>query len=96
MKLRFGCTCFGNSAYPIHPYLLKNYKAIVTNPKFNEKKIFNESINLKRFIIKYALRTLKNQWTILKNFNMDMSKVAAVTLACYILHNFCKIHSEQV
>ena len=47
-------------------------------------------------MIEHAFGALKNQWRILKNFNMEVNKVAIVTLAYCILHNFCETYSEQV
>ena len=33
---------------------------------------------------------------ILDNFNNDINRVATITIACCVLHNFCEIYSEQV
>ena len=86
----------GDSAYPSRPYLLKIFKANVTDPRFNDKKRFDESVNSGRVVIEHAFGALKNRWRILKHFNMNMDKAATVTLACCVLHNFCEIHAERV
>lgn len=86
----------GDSAYPSRPYLLKNFKASVTDPRFTDKKMFDESVNSGRVVIEHAFGALKNRWRILKNFNMNMDRAATVTLACCVLHNFCEIYGERV
>ena len=86
----------GDSAYLSRPYLLKNFRANVTDPRFNDKKIFDESVNSGKVVIEHAFATLMNRWRILKHFNMNMDRVATVTLACCVLHNFCEIYAERV
>ena len=60
------------------------------------KKKFGESVNSGRVVIEHAFRALKSRWRILKHFNMSMDKVATVTLAYCVLHNFCEIYGERV
>ena len=86
----------GYSAYPSRSYLLKFFKASVTNPRFNDKKIFDESVNSGRVVIEHAFGALKSRWRILKHFNISMDKAATVTLTYCVLHNFCKIYGERV
>jgi hypothetical protein len=45
----------GDLAYPSHPYLLNFFKASVTDPRFNDKKTFDESANSSRVIIEHAI-----------------------------------------
>jgi hypothetical protein len=84
----------GDSAYPSRFYLLKNFKVSITDPRFNEK--IDESVNSGRIIIEYAFGALKNKWRILKNFNTNMDRVATVTIAYCVLHNFCESYGERV
>jgi hypothetical protein len=86
----------GDSAYPSRPYLLKFFKASTTDLRFNDKIIFDESVNSGRVIIEHVFGALKNRWRILKNFNMSMDRAATVTFACCVLHNFCEIYGERV
>ena len=81
-------------SYPSGPYLLKNFKTSVTNPRFHDNKIFDKSVDSGRVVIEHAFWTLKNQWRILKNFNMNMDRTATVTLECCVFHNFCEIASK--
>ena len=86
----------GDFAYPNCPYLLKNFKPSITDSNFGNKRRFDECVNAGRVVIENAFRALKNQWRILKNFNMEVNKATTVTLACCVLHNFCEIYSERV
>ena len=86
----------GDSAYPSHPYLLKNFKPSVTDPNFGDKRKFDEFVNIGRVVIEHAFGALKNQWRILKNFNMEVNKATTVTLVCRILHNFCEIYFKRI
>ena len=76
--------------------MLKNFKARVTDPRFTNKKRFNESVNSGRVVIEHVFGALKNRWHILKNFNMNMDRATTVTLACCVPPNFCEIYGEHV
>ena len=68
--------------------MLKNYKP--ANPAMVDKIRFDSAVNGGRVVIEEAFRSLKNRWRILKAFNMSVEKVAVMTLACYVLHNYYK------
>lgn len=57
---------------------------------------FDESVKSGSVVIEHAFGPLKNRWTILKNFNMNMDEAATLTLACCILHNFYEIYFKRV
>ena len=86
----------GDAAYPSRPYLLKSFKPNVNDPKFQYKRRFDESLNSGRVVIEKAFGALKNRWRILKNLNMGVDKVATITLACCVMHNYCEIFLERV
>ena len=86
----------GDAAYPSRPYLLKNFKPSVNDPRFKDKKKFDESLNSGRVVIEQDFGALKNRWRILKNLNMDVDRTATITLACCVLHNYYEIFSERV
>ena len=86
----------GDAAYPSRPYLLKSFKPNVNDHRFQDKRRFDESLNSGRVVIEKAFGALKNRWGILKNFNMEIDRTATITLACCVLHNYCKIFSERV
>ena len=86
----------GDSDYPSRPYLLKNFKTNISDPRFNDKKRFDEPLNSTKIINEHAFGAFKIRWRILKNFNMNMDMATTVTFACCILHNFCEIYSKRV
>ena len=57
---------------------------------------FDSSVNSGRVVIEQAFGALKNRWRILKGFNMSVDKAAVVTLACYVLHNYCEITKQRI
>ncbi len=54
----------GDAAYPSRPYLLKNFKPSVNDPRFLDKRRFDESLNSGRVVIEKAFGALKNRWRI--------------------------------
>ena len=79
-----------DSAYPIRPYLMKNWKAL----NDVQKKRFDSAMNSSRVTIENAFGALKNRWRILGRFNSRVDKAVRVTVACCWLHNYCKIRNE--
>jgi hypothetical protein len=80
------------SAYLIHTYLMKNYRSRnVANVNHEDKKQFDKSMNRGQVVIEHAFAALKDRWKILKKFLDEENKSAGETLACCILHNFCKM-----
>ena len=86
----------GDTAYLSRPYLLKSFKPNVNDPRFQNKRRFDESLNSGRVVIEKAFGALKNRWRILKNLNMELDGGATIALACCVLHNYCEIFSERV
>lgn len=83
-----------DSTYSIRSNLLKNFKP--DNLIFRYKIWFDSTMNPDRVVIEIAFAALKNRWRILKAFNMAVDKCAMGTLACCVLHNFCKFHKERI
>ncbi len=84
------CTPYiiGDVAYPIRPYLQKNWKT--HNAVDVDKHIYYDSnMNLERIFIKNAFGSLKNKWCLLKHYNSRVDRVVIVVVACYVRHNSC-------
>ena len=64
-------------AYPIRPYLMKNWKA----PNNIKKKRFDSAMNSTKVTIENAFGTLKNRWRILRHFNSKVDKATRVIVA---------------
>jgi hypothetical protein len=63
---------------------------------FQNKIRFDESLNYGRVVIEQVFGALKNRWRILKILNMGVDRVATITLACCVLHNYYEIFSERI
>ena len=74
--------------------MLKKFKINASNYKFSNKRRFDELINFKRVVIEHVFGAIKNQWRILKNFNMKINRATTTTLAYCIVCNFCEIYSK--
>jgi hypothetical protein len=56
----------GDSAYPIHKYLMKNFRSKnVDDVRYDDKKCFDISMNRGRVVIEHAFAALKGRWKIL-------------------------------
>ena len=78
-----------DTTYPNRSYMLKNYKP--ANPVMVDKMRVDFVVNDRRVVIEHTFGSLKNRWHILKDFNISVEKLAAVTLACCVLHNCYEI-----
>ena len=83
-----------DSAYPLLPWLLKQfaYHASLTQ----DQKHFNYRLSRARIVSENAFGRLKARWRrLLKQNDMEVTRVANVVVACCILHNLCEIHGEE-
>ena len=81
----------GDTTYPLCPYLMTVYHSgRLTPPRFN--KVLTKL----RVVMERAYGKLKMRWRcILKELEDDTQRVADITLACCILHNFCIIMGDD-
>lgn len=56
---------------------------------------FDECIQCGRLKIKNTFEILKKRWTILKAVNCVVEHAGTITVACCVLHNFCKLHNDR-
>lgn len=82
----------GDPAYPLLPWLLKNYPGTVTT----EQESFNVHLNSARVVVEMAFGRLKARWRIFQK-RIDINYVFAphITSACCILQNFLESKKEQ-
>jgi hypothetical protein len=84
----------GDTTYPSHPYLLKNFKP--QNPTLVDQRIFDSSVNSGKVAIEHAFGDLKNRWRILRSFGGNVDQCPTITIACCVLHNYCILQSERL
>ena len=83
----------GDTAYPLSPYLMTAYHSGRLTPA---QERFNKILTKLRVVVERAYGKLKIRWRcILKELEDDTQRVADITLACCILHNFCIIMGDE-
>ncbi|XP_068742016.1 uncharacterized protein [Montipora capricornis] len=83
----------GDTAYPLRPYLMTAYHSGRLTPP---QQRFNKVLTKLRVVVERAYGKLKMRWRcILKELEDDTQRVADITLACCILHNFCIIMGDD-
>lgn len=84
----------GDSAYPINTWLMKPFP--YNSTMSSEKKKFNYIVSQARIVTENAFGRLKARWRrLMKQNDMDVSRVPLVVLACCILHNICEVHGDS-
>ena len=84
----------GDTAYPLRPYLMTAYHGGRLTPP---QQRFNKVLTKLRVVVERAYGKLKMRWRcILKELEDDTQRVADITLACCILHNFCIIIGDDL
>ena len=80
-------------AYPLLPYLMKEYVTCRTN----EEVIFNQMLRSARNQIECAFGRLKARWRILqKPLDVKLDDVPNLVYSCFVLHNFCERKTSDV
>jgi len=86
-----GIHLLGDSAYPLHSYLITSSRGHLTRRQTN----YNTKLSSKRIVIEQAFELLKERFHRLRFLHMFfMNEMQTVVIACCILHNICIIHND--
>ena len=84
----------GDPAYPLLPYIIKEFS---NGGKNYEEQFFGYRLSSARMVIEWAFSCLKARFGCLnRNMDFNLKDLPNVIYACFVLHNFCKIHKELI
>ena len=84
----------GDPAYPLMPYLMKEYAGCGTNI---QEQYFGYRLCSARNVIKCAFGRLKTRFGSLKRaMDINLDELPFVIYACFVLHNFCELNNESI
>ena len=82
----------GDPAYPLMPYLMKEYAGGGTN---RQEQYFGYRLCSARNVIECAFGRLKARFGCLKRaMDINLDELPYVIFACFALHNFCELNNE--
>ena len=83
----------GDSTYPLTPNCTKDYKSCKTNSQVISTNLQREARNP----FECALDRLKASWCIpTRKMDLKSDNILIILMACFVLHNFCEIHDDNI
>ena len=84
----------GDPAYPLLPYLMKEFPAGGSNIS---EQFFGYRLSSARMTIECAFGRLKGRFGSLRRpMDIKLSELPMVIHSCFVLHNICELNKEQV
>ena len=84
----------GDPAYPLMPYVMKEYAGGGTT---QQEQYFGFRLCSARNVIECAFGRLKARFRCLKRaMDINLDELPYVIYACFVLHNFCEIYNESI
>ena len=84
----------GDPAYPLLPYLMKEYANGGSSP---QEQYFGYKLCSARNVIECSFGRLKARFGALKrSMDINIDDLPYVIYACFVLHNFCELNNESI
>ena len=84
----------GDPAYPLLPYLMKEYLNGGSSP---QEQYFGYKLCSARYVIKCSFGRLKARFGALKRaMNINIRELPHVIYSCFVLHNYCEMNNESI
>ena len=84
----------GDSAYPLLPFLMKEF---AHGGKNEREQFFGYRLSSSRMVIECAFGRLKARFGCLRRkMDINLDELPAVIHSCFILHNFCELRKETI
>ena len=92
--MMYQCLSFGDPAYSLMPYLMKEYAGGGTNI---QEQYFGYRLCSAKNVIECAFGRLKARFGSLKRaMDINLDELLFVIYACFVLHNFCELNNESI
>ncbi len=84
----------GDPAYPLLPYVMKEYPSGGSNVK---EQHFSYRLSSTRMVIECSFGRMKSRFAALRReMDINMNDLPNVIYSCFVLHNFCELNNDFV